>query len=74
MLFRSKKVVRLSGKDLIVQGLAQVSVQWLQSGTVQRKVAIVDPSLEDKDQLAVSKFGFQIADFDQDYQLAKSRK
>ena len=64
-----KKVVRLSGKDLIVQGLAQVSVQWLQSGTVQRKVAIVDPSLEDKDQLAISKYGFQISDFDQSYQL-----
>ena len=64
-----KKVVRLQGKDLIIQGLAKVAVQWKQSGTVQRKVAIVDPSLEDKDQLAISKYGFQISDFDQDYQL-----
>ena len=64
-----KKIVRLAGKDLVVQGLGQVAVQWKQSGTVQRKVAVVDPSLEDKDQLALSKYGFQIADFDQDYQL-----
>jgi hypothetical protein len=64
-----KKVVRLQGKDLIVQGLAKVAVQWKQSGTVQRKVAIVDPSLEDKEQLAISKYGFQISDFDQNYQL-----
>lgn len=66
---KSKKIVRLAGKDLTVQGLAQVSVQWKQTGLVQRKVAVVDPSLEDKDQLAISKYGFQIADFDQDYQL-----
>ena len=64
-----KKVVRLQGKDLIVQGLAKVSVQWQQSGKIQRKVAVVDPSLEDKEQLAVAKYGFQISDFDQDYQL-----
>ena len=64
-----KKVVRLQGKDLVVQGLAKVAVQWKETGKVQRKVAIVDPSLEDKDQLAISKYGFQIADFDQDYQL-----
>jgi hypothetical protein len=66
---RTKKVVRLQGKDLIVQGLARVEVQWKESGKVQRKVAIVDPSLEDKEQLAISKYGFQIADFDQNYQL-----
>ena len=64
-----KKVVRLQGKDLVVQGLAKVAVQWKESGKVQRKVAVVDPSLEDKDQLAFSKYGFQISDFDQDYQL-----
>ncbi len=64
-----KRVVRLSGKDLTVQGLAQVAVQWKQTGKVQRKVAIVDPSLEDKEQLAIAKYGFQISDFDQDYQL-----
>ena len=64
-----KKVVRLQGKDLVVQGLGQVAVQWKEVGKVQRKVAVVDPSLEDKDQLAVSKYGFQISDFDQDYQL-----
>ena len=68
-LGKVKKVVRLQGKDLVVQGLGQVAVQWKQTGTVQRKVAVVDPSLEDKNQLAVSKYGFQIADFDQDYQL-----
>mgnify|MGYP006280622537 FL=1 len=66
---KSKKVVRLSGKDLIIQGLAKATVQWNQTGKVQRKVAIVDPSLEDKDQLGISKYGFQIADFDQNYQL-----
>ena len=64
-----KKVVRLQGKDLVVQGLAKVAVQWKESGKIQRKVAVVDPSLEDKDQFAVSKYGFQISDFDQDYQL-----
>ena len=62
-------MVRLQGKDLVVQGLGQVAVQWKEVGKVQRKVAVVDPSLEDKDQLAVSKYGFQISDFDQDYQL-----
>ena len=66
---KTKKVVRLQGKDLIIQGLAKVAVQWNQTGTIKRKVAVVDPSLEDKAQLAVSKYGFQIADFDQDYQL-----
>lgn len=66
---KTKKVVRLAGKDLTVQGLARASVQWKESGPVKRKVAIVDPTLEDKDQLAISKYGFQIADFDQDYQL-----
>jgi hypothetical protein len=66
---KTKKVVRLQGKDLIIQGLAKVAVQWSQTGTIKRKVAVVDPSLEDKAQLTVSKYGFQIADFDQDYQL-----
>ena len=66
---KTKKVVRLQGKDLVIQGLAKVSVQWKESGKIQRKVAVVDPSLEDKDQLAISKYGFQISDFDQDYQL-----
>ena len=65
----TKKVVRLSGTDIAIQGLGKVTVQWKESGKVQRKVAIVDPSLEDKDQLAISKYGFQIADFDQNYQL-----
>ena len=64
-----KKVVRLSGSNLVVQGLGKVSVLWKESGKVQRKVAIVDPSLEDKEQLEISKYGFQIADFDQNYQL-----
>jgi hypothetical protein len=68
-LGKVKKVVRLQGKDLVVQGLGQVAVQWKEIGKVQRKVAVVDPSLEDKDQLAISKYGFQISDFDQDYQL-----
>ena len=66
---KTKKVVRLQGKDLVIQGLAKVSVQWKESGKIQRKVAVVDPSLEDKEQLAISKYGFQISDFDQDYQL-----
>ena len=65
----TKRVVRLSGSNLVVQGLGKVSVLWKESGKVQRKVAIVDPSLEDKEQLAISKYGFQIADFDQNYQL-----
>jgi hypothetical protein len=65
----TKKVVRLSGSDITVQGLGKVTIQWKESGKVQRKVAIVDPSLEDKEQLAISKYGFQIADFDQNYQL-----
>lgn len=65
----TKRVVRLSGSDIAIQGLGKVTVQWKESGKVQRKVAIVDPSLEDKDQLAISKYGFQIADFDQNYQL-----
>ena len=65
----TKKVVRLSGSDITIQGLGKVSIQWKESGKVQRKVAIVDPSLEDKEQLAISKYGFQIADFDQNYQL-----
>ncbi|MFM8922043.1 MAG: hypothetical protein ACKOFV_05265, partial [Candidatus Nanopelagicaceae bacterium] len=64
-----KKIVRLSGSNLVVQGLGKVTVQWKESGKVQRKVAIVDQSLEDKEQLAISKYGFQIADFDQNYQL-----
>jgi hypothetical protein len=65
----TKKVLRVQGKDLIFEGLNQKSFEWKQTGTLQRKVAVVDPSLEDKDQLAISKYGFQIADFDQDYQL-----
>ena len=65
----TKKVLRLSGKDLVIQGLAKVITQWKEVGKVQRKVAVVDSSLEDKDQLAYSKYGFQISDFDQNYQL-----
>ena len=68
-LGNTKKIVRIAGKDLTFQGLGQATVQWTQTGTLKRKVAIVDPSLEDKDQAALSKYGFQIADFDQDYQL-----
>ena len=65
----TKRILRLQGKDLIIQGLSRAAVQWKQSGTVQRKVAVIDPTLEDKDQSAISKYGFQITDFDQDYQL-----
>jgi hypothetical protein len=64
-----KRVVRISGSDIAIQGLGKVTVQWKESGKVQRKVAVVDPSLEDKEQLAISKYGFQISDFDQNYQL-----
>ena len=69
LIGKTKKVVRLTGKDLLVQGLAKVAVEWKESGKIQRKVATVDPSLEDADQLKLSKYGFQITDFDQNYQL-----
>lgn len=66
---KTKKILRLQGKNLVVQGLAGATLQWNQTGKVQRKVAIVDATLEDKEQLAISKFGFQISDFNQDFQL-----
>lgn len=65
----AKKVVRLTGSNMTVQGLGKVNVDWTESGKIQRKIAVVDPSLEDKDQLSISNYGFQIADFNQDYQL-----
>ena len=66
---KNKKIIRVSGKNIGVTGISQQTVEWKATGTVQRKVSITDPSLEDPDQLAVSKYGFQIDDFDSTYQV-----
>ena len=62
-----RKIVRLSGRDIVIQGLSQISTIWQQKGLIQRKVTTVDATLEDKDQAMLSKFGFRSTDFSQDF-------
>lgn len=66
---KSKNVLRISGSNFSLQNLTSYAIKWTQTGLVSRKVPIVDPSLVDQNQLSLSKYGFQINDFDQLYQL-----
>jgi hypothetical protein len=68
-LGKANKVIRIQGKDISFKGLTKFSGSWKQTGTVQRKVTAVDASLENQEQMSISKYGFQISDFEQSYQL-----
>jgi len=62
-----KKVVRITGSNFVLIALASVSASFANQKDLDRMPAITDPSLSDDKQVALSKFGFNAADFSQEW-------
>lgn len=65
----SKKIVRISGSNFVLVGLASVSTTLGDLKLLDRSPAISDPSLSDPKQLALSKYGFRADDFSQEWAI-----
>ena len=63
----TKKVIRLSGSNFVVVGANTTTATFANEKPLARTPAEVDESLEDSKQLALSKFGFNVNDFSQEW-------
>ena len=63
----SKKVIRVTGNDLVLVGLASVVASFTNSKAVERLPAVIDLSLATPAQIALAKFGFNSNDFSQEW-------
>ena len=63
----SKKVVRVSGSNFVLIGLASVTTTLGELVTIDRNPASSDSSLLDSKQVALAKFGFRADDFSQEW-------
>ena len=63
------KVIRISGSNFVLIGLATVAASFTQVKDLDRLPAISDPSLSDAKQSALAKFGFTASDFSQEWTL-----
>ena len=61
--FTAGHAISLSGKGFALVGAQQLSMQWKQTGEVQRVARATDPSLTDGVQVELSKIGFSQSDF-----------
>jgi len=59
----SKKVVRISGSNFVLIGLASVTSTLGTLKEIERAPAVSDPSLSDDKQVKLAKFGFRAEDF-----------
>jgi hypothetical protein len=59
----TKKVVRVSGSNFVLIGLASVSTTLGTLKEIERAPAISDPSLSDEKQVKLAKLGFRAEDF-----------
>jgi hypothetical protein len=63
----TKKVIRLTGSNFVAVGANTTSATFANEKPLARTPAEVDESLEDSKQLALSKFGFNVSDFSQEW-------
>ena len=63
----SKKVVRVSGSNFVLIGLASVTTTLGALKDFERTPAISDPSLFDEKQVKLAKLGFRAQDFSQEW-------
>jgi hypothetical protein len=63
----SKKVVRVSGSNFVLIGLASVTTILGALKDFERTPAISDPSLSDEKQVKLAKLGFRAEDFSQEW-------
>ena len=63
----TKKVVRVSGSNFVLVGLASVATTLGTLKDLDRSPAISDPSLSDEKQVKLAKFGFRADDFSQEW-------
>ena len=63
----SKKVVRISGSNFVLIGLASVTSTLGTLKEIERAPAISDPSLSDEKQAKLAKLGFRAEDFSQEW-------
>jgi hypothetical protein len=63
----TKKVIRLTGSNFVVVGANTTTATFANEKPLARTPAEVDESLEDSKQLALSKFGFNVNDFSQEW-------
>jgi hypothetical protein len=62
-----KKVIRLTGSNFVAVGANTATATFTNERSLARTPAAVDESLEDSKQLALSKFGFNVNDFSQEW-------
>ena len=62
-----RKTVRVSGNNFVLVGLASVKASFTNTKNIDRQPAVIDPSLKDARQVALSKFGFNANDFSQEW-------
>jgi hypothetical protein len=65
----SKKVVRITGSNFVLVGLASVTTSVGELKELDRRPAITDPSLTDTKQVALAKLGFRASDFSQEWAI-----
>jgi hypothetical protein len=63
----AKKVVRVSGSNFVLIGLASVTTTLGALKDFERTPAISDPSLSDEKQVKLAKLGFRAEDFSQEW-------
>ena len=62
-----RKTVRVSGNNFVLVGLASVKASFTNTKDLDRQPAVIDSSLKDAKQVALSKFGFNANDFSQEW-------
>ena len=65
----TKKIVRITGNNLVLIALASVTASFTNQADLDRMPAVTDSSLTDVKQLALSKFGFNAGDFSQEWSV-----
>ena len=65
----TKKVLRITGTNLVLIALTSVSASFTNQQDLDRLPAVTDTSLTDEKQIALSKFGFNAADFSQEWSV-----
>jgi hypothetical protein len=63
----TKRVMRLTGSNFVAVGANTATATFSNEKSLARTPAEVDESLEDSKQLALSKFGFNVNDFSQEW-------
>ncbi len=65
----TKKVIRLTGSNFVAVGANTAAATFTNEKPLSRTPAEVDESLEDSKQLALSKYGFNVNDFSQEWNV-----